>query len=180
MKTNINNSELDLKNYKNKVDQNDKYAEIMEAFLKDARTRYETLDCMFNKMNDSYKDLADFYSFEISKYPLGEFFTDLKTFCNQFEQCLEENIKFKETEEKIRRAEEERNNREKEKQARKAQKEKLIQSSANRGDGDTGVMDNLLEALQSGKLFEATNPNTSGPGRRRPMRRDHNLMGKFH
>jgi hypothetical protein len=53
--------------------------------------------------------------------------------------------------------------------------------------GDTGVMDNLLEALQSGKLFEAGNSVGSGPvyhgaggGRgRRPPRRDHNAMIDF-
>ncbi len=45
--------------------------------------------------------------------------------------------------------------------------------------GDTGVMDNLLEALQSGKLFEAgTNVNgsvhhvISGGRNRRPPRKD--------
>ena len=179
MKTSIKNLELDLKNFKNKLDQSDKYLEIMEAFSNDARARHETLDCMFNKMNECYKELADFYAFDGSKYPLGEFFTDLKTFCQQFEQCLNDNLKFKETEQKVRRAEEERNTREKEKQARKAQKEKFIKSGSNGGDGDTGVMDNLLEALQSGKIFEAANPNINGPGRRRPMRRDHNLMGNL-
>lgn len=49
--------------------------------------------------------------------------------------------------------------------------------------GDTGVMDNLLEALQSGKLFTASTggPTTVGGGRgRRPPRRDHNgMMGKL-
>ncbi|RNA05588.1 diaphanous -like protein [Brachionus plicatilis] len=176
MKTSINNLELDIKNFKNRLDSTDKYLEVMETFSSDARTRYETLDCMFNKMNDCYKELAEFYTFDSSKYPLGEFFTDLKTFCHQFEQCLNDNLKFRETEEKIRRAEEERKIREKEKQVRKAQKEKFIKSGANGGDGDTGVMDNLLEALQSGKIFEATNPNTNGPGRRRPMRRNPNFM----
>lgn len=46
---------------------------------------------------------------------------------------------------------------------------------------DTGVMDNLLEALQSGKLFQAgtstgTSSNSGGGRGRRPPRRDHNAM----
>lgn len=71
--------------------------------------------------------------------------------------------------------------REKEKAARKNQKEKLMQSHTDEM-GDTGVMDNLLEALQSGKFFEAgsgSGPphNSTGGGRgRRPPRRDHNAM----
>jgi len=109
---------------------------------------------------------------------LGEFFNDLKTFSVQFQVCLEENLKIKETEEKIKRAEEEREKREKEKQLRKTHKEKLMQSTASGGEmGDTGVMDNLLEALQSGKLFEAS---SGGPPKqaRRPVNRDR-LQGKI-
>jgi hypothetical protein len=186
MKINISNIELDLKNYRQKIEANDKYMETMEAFVKEAQSRYETLECMFNKMNETYKDLADFYAFEQNKYSLGEFFTDLKTFSNQFIECNDENIKLRETEEKIKRAEEEREQREKEKQARKIQKEKLMQSSTG-GNGDTGVMDNLLEALQSGKLFEIGNSNgpmgINGIGRgRRPIRETRRdvsaMMGK--
>lgn len=183
VKTNINNTELDLKNFRMNPAKNDHYVDVMETFMNEAQSRYETLECMFNKMNEVYKELADFYAFELNKYPLGEFFTDIKTFCAQFKQCEEENSKLKETEEKIKRAEEERSQREKEKQARKTQKEKLMHATKHGGDmGDTGVMDNLLEALQSGRLFEAGsgNSNMNAPmGRgRRPMRRDHNLMGK--
>ena len=93
-----------------------------------------------------------------------------------------ENVKLKETEDKIRRAEEEKSQREKEKLARKNHKEKLIQSHGEEM-GDTGVMDNLLEALQSGKLLQASGGNSSsnnspsGFGRgRRPARRDHNSL----
>jgi diaphanous protein len=183
MKASVNNTELDLKNYKRSTDKNDIYFDMMEAFVKEALSRYETLECMFNKMNDVYKELADFYAFEVSKYPLGEFFTDLKTFCTQFQQCADENIKLKETEEKIKRSEEERQQREKEKQARKTKKDEIMKQSSKQGGGETGVMDNLLEALQSGKLFEAPAGNAgsganSGMGRgKRVMRRDHNLMG---
>jgi hypothetical protein len=172
MKHGINNAELDLKTSKQKNDKNDKIADVMESFLKDAKSRYETLDCMYNKMNESYKELADFYAFDPVKYTMSEFFTDLKTFSIQFQQCKQENAKMKETEEKIKRAEEERLIREKEKQARKSQKEKLMQPD--RGEiGEKGVMDNLLEALQSGKLFEASsgsNGHLQLPKGRRPLR----------
>lgn len=53
-----------------------------------------------------------------------------------------------------------------------------MQSTTSGGEmGDTGVMDNLLEALQSGKLFEAS---SAGPPKqaRRPVNRDR-LQGKI-
>lgn len=139
----------------------------MDTFLKEAQSQYETLEVMFKKMTDAYKDLAEFFAFDVIKYPLGEFFTDLRTFSVQFQQCMDENRRARETEEKIRRAEEERAAREKEREARKTQKERLMMqqpmsgaaasgSSASKGMmnsaagaaaatemGDTGVMDNL-------------------------------------
>jgi hypothetical protein len=64
----------------------------------------------------------------------------------------------RETEEKIRHAEEERKRKESEKLQRKNQKDKLMMKS-NMNGCDTGVMDNLLEALQSGELFETNSAN---------------------
>ncbi len=179
IKHNISNLDLDIRNAKQKSNDvsNERFLDIMCPFLKESQLQFETLDCMHTKMNEAYKELADFYSFDMTKYTMGEFFSDLKMFSQQFQQCHLENIKLKETEEKIRRAEEEKAQREKEKQARITQKEKLIKSH---GDemGDTGVMDNLLEALQSGKLLNPNSNNSPGGfGRgRRPPRRDHNSL----
>lgn len=133
---------------------------MMESFFKEAQSQFETLEVMFKKMTDAYKDLSEFFAFDPNKYPLGEFFTDLRTFAAQFQQCVEENRRARETEEKIRRAEEDRAAREKEREARKNQKERLMASgaggptSAKSGSmmnsagatsemADTGVMDNL-------------------------------------
>lgn len=168
MKTSVTNLELDLKTTKRSSDPADRYLDIMDTFLKEAQSQYETLEVMFKKMTDAYKDLAEFFAFDANKYPLGEFFTDLRTFSVQFQQCVDENRRARETEEKIRRAEEERAAREKEREARKTQKERLMMqqaassssSSSNPSSskgmmnsaagaaaatemGDTGVMDNL-------------------------------------
>lgn len=107
IKTNNNNIQIDLRLAKQKNDtSNEKFVEIMEPFLEDAQSRYETIECMLTKMNEAFRELADFYAFEKNKYTMSEFFTDLKVFSQQFHQCHMENIKLKETEEKIRRAEE--------------------------------------------------------------------------
>lgn len=85
---------------------NEKFVETMEPFLADAQSQFETIECMQTKMTEAFKQLSDYYAFEANKYSMNEFFTDLKVFSQQFQQCHLENIKLKETEEKIRRAEE--------------------------------------------------------------------------
>ena len=189
MKTNINNLDLDLKNLRIASKScSDKYYETMETFLKEVKTRYETLECMFNKMNDAYKDLVDFYALDVAKYTPGEFFGDLKQFCAQFQQCDVENRRLREAEEKQKRCEEERAQREKEKQARLNQRAKLMQQTSTNRNGersDTGVMDNLLEALQNGQFFEPGPGSNSGGGKglalgrgRRPIGRRELLISK--
>ena len=163
MKQSINFAEIDLKLFRQKSETNDRIVIVMEPFLKEAKSRYETLECMFNKMTSTYKELADYFAFDANKYAIGEFFADLRTFAQQFELCKEENLALKEAEEKQRRTEEERKMREKEKYERKCHKERLLMQPKQNIDlndtGDTGVMDNLLEALQSGKLFDSSSSN---------------------
>lgn len=180
MKTSISNLEVDLKVQRVR----DKYVEVMETFLAEAKSRYETLERMFTQMNDAFKELVEFYAIDqtgSNKYTLGEFFTDLKTFCDQFHLCAVENQKRREAEEKAKRAEEDRLQREKEKQARKTQKEKIMRKTSCDESGENGVMDNLLEALQSGKLFGAGGsggPGSNGPPmrpRRQNNRRENEL-----
>ncbi len=55
MKQSIKNADLDVRNCKQRPD---KFVDVMEAFLKDAQNRYDTLDCLFNKMTTAYKDLG--------------------------------------------------------------------------------------------------------------------------
>lgn len=164
MKNSISMLETDLKTTKRSADPNDRYLDLMDLFHKEAQSQYETLECMYTRMIDSYKSLADYFAFDPLKYPLGEFFTDLKAFSTQFEQCLDDNRRARETEEKIKRAEQERAAREREREARKNQKEMIITAGgagASKGAGknatssgvsssdigDTGVMDNLYALL---------------------------------
>jgi hypothetical protein len=85
MKTNLKNVELDVRNAKNQPEQisNDKFIQIMEPYVKDAQTRYETLELMSQKMTKAYKELSEFYCID-SKTTIGEFFSDLLAFCTQF------------------------------------------------------------------------------------------------
>jgi hypothetical protein len=88
MKLNLKNVELDVRNAKaQEQNASDKFVMVMEPYVHDAKSRYETLECMSQKMITAYKDLADFYCID-SKTTIGEFFTDLNTFCIQFRVIL--------------------------------------------------------------------------------------------
>ena len=76
-------------------------------------------------------------------------------------------MKLRETEEKIRRAKEAKIKQDQEKAERMAKKKALLDVNAT---DDTGVMDNLLEALKTGQAFHRPEqkrkrtPRTTRPG----------------
>ena len=55
-------------------------------------------------MTGAYQDLCDYLSFDQKKYPLNEFFSDLRAFCTVFLTCLQENRLWHEQDEKTKRA----------------------------------------------------------------------------
>ena len=54
-------------------------------------------------MTSAYQDLCDYLAIDAKKCPLNEFFTDLKSFCTVFINCLQENRLWHEQEEKNKR-----------------------------------------------------------------------------
>ena len=90
MKICVDNVEKDVQNIKNPAD---KFVILMEPYVKDAKSKHETVECMFKKMLEVFKDLCDFYCID-SKTTIGEFFTDLKEFCFQFKVFIPKTIYF--------------------------------------------------------------------------------------
>lgn len=88
-------------------------------------------------MDALYTDLSEYYAFDKQKYVLEEFFTDIKTFKDAFQQGYKDNIKIREAEEKSRRAKLARENAEKERSERVKHKKQLIDMNA----AQEGVMD---------------------------------------
>lgn len=150
----------DLKTFKSQGP-NDRFAEVMSGFYDQASQEHELLSGMFAKMKKLYEALAEFYVFESKKYTLDEFFTDIKSFKEQFSAAHAENVRLRELEEKRQRDKEAREKAEKEKQERMAKKKQLVDISS--GQDQEGVMDSLLEALKTGSAF-------SHKQRRRPAR----------
>uniref|UniRef100_A0A3Q0R4V1 Diaphanous related formin 1 n=1 Tax=Amphilophus citrinellus TaxID=61819 RepID=A0A3Q0R4V1_AMPCI len=130
--------------------QNDKDLFVEKIFVSQAQEQYEKLDLMHKNMEKQYIDLGEYFVFDPKKMSIEEFFGDLNNFKNMFQQAVKENQKRKEAEEKIKRAKLAREKAEKEKEE-KLKKSQLPDINAE--DDETGIMDGLLEALQSGAAF---------------------------
>uniref|UniRef100_A0A4W5KAH6 Diaphanous related formin 1 n=1 Tax=Hucho hucho TaxID=62062 RepID=A0A4W5KAH6_9TELE len=124
---------------------------VPHSFVGSAREQYEKLDMMHKNMEKQYSDLGDYFVFDPRKISVEEFFGDLNNFKNMFQQAVKENAKRREAEEKIKRAKlaREKADREKEEKQKRSQ-----QLDLNEEGDETGIMDGLLEALQSGAAFK--------------------------
>ncbi|XP_012288328.1 protein diaphanous isoform X3 [Orussus abietinus] len=151
MDTNLRNLEQDLANAKIPQGDIDMFAEVMTPFAKKARESYEVMQSMFKNMDSLYTDISEFFAFDKQKYTIEEFFGDIKTFKDDFGQAQKEIIKMREGEEKQRRAREAREKMEAEKTARAERKRALVDMNAH--ETQEGVMDSLMEALQTGSAF---------------------------
>lgn len=151
MNASLKNLESDLNNNKTPQSPDDKFIEIMGKFATECRQQTEVLGRMQNQMEKLFKDLAEFYAFDPNKYTLEEFFTDIKTFKDAFVQAHRDNVKIRENEEKANRARESREQQQKDLQERNQRKLALVDIDS--AQTQEGVMDSLLEALQTGSAF---------------------------
>uniref|UniRef100_A0A672V9H7 Diaphanous related formin 2 n=1 Tax=Strigops habroptila TaxID=2489341 RepID=A0A672V9H7_STRHB len=147
----IQRLENDIKNFPKTQDENDKFVEKMSIFAESAREQYEKLSNMHNNMTKLYENLGEYFTFDPKAISIEEFFGDLSNFRTLFLEALKENNKRKEMEEKTRRAKLAKEKAEQEKLERQKKKQQLI--DMNKEGDETGVMDSLLEALQSGAAF---------------------------
>ncbi|XP_033919478.1 protein diaphanous homolog 2 isoform X3 [Melopsittacus undulatus] len=147
----IQRLENDIKNFPKTQDENDKFVEKMSSFAESAREQYEKLFNMHNNMTKLYENLGEYFTFDPKAISIEEFFGDLSNFRTLFLEALKENNKRKEMEEKTRRAKLAKEKAEQEKLERQKKKQQLI--DMNKEGDETGVMDSLLEALQSGAAF---------------------------
>ncbi|XP_034635309.1 protein diaphanous homolog 1 isoform X1 [Trachemys scripta elegans] len=151
MKKQISDLQHDVENFSSDTDKKDKFVEKMTIFVKDAREQYEKLQMMYSNMDSLFKEMGQYFLFDPKKMSVEEFFMDLHNFRNMFLQAAKENQKRRETEEKMRRAKLAKEKAEKERLEKQQKREQLIDMNAE-GD-ETGVMDSLMEALQSGAAF---------------------------
>lgn len=156
MKIKIKNLQTDLQNSRVPQSEDDRFEEVMNDFTKDADRQYKLLQNRFENMKTLFSNLAEYYAFDEKKYTFEDFFSDLKKFKDSFWEAYLENVKMREAEEKSRRMKEAREKAERELAERANRKKAWIDIT---GQTQEGVMDTLLEALQSGSAFNRGKPH---------------------
>ncbi|KAM9325781.1 protein diaphanous homolog 2 [Gastrophryne carolinensis] len=153
MEHQIKRLEGDIKNFPKTDNSNDRFVEKMTSYIfaKSSREQYEKLSTMHNNMSKLYDNLGEYFSFDPRAVSVEEFFGDISNFRSLFLEAVKENNKRREMEEKMKRAKIAKEKAEREKMERMQKKKQLI--DMNKEGDETGVMDNLLEALQSGAAF---------------------------
>ncbi|XP_077388973.1 protein diaphanous homolog 1-like [Festucalex cinctus] len=171
----MKNLEKDIETFPPAQNDKDLFVEKMSNFVSSAHEQYEKLDMMHKNMEKQYTDLGDYFVFDPRKLSVEEFFGDLNTFKNMFQQAVKDNQKRKEAEEKIRRAKLAREKAEREKEE-KLKRNQLLDINTE-GD-ETGIMDGLLEALQSGAAFRRKRGPRQAANHRRAGHAVTNILAK--
>lgn len=176
MEKSLKQLEIDIKNLNKSQNEGDKFSQVMNEFIASAKSQYEVMKGMYKMVDNLYKEMGKYYTFDIKKYAMEEFFSDIKSFKEFFVQALKDNAKIRETNEKIRRAKEAKERQQKERAAKLARKKALVDMTID--DNQEGVMDNLLEALKTGSCFnrekrdaKRKTPRAAGAERRAQLSR---------
>ncbi|XP_076880922.1 protein diaphanous homolog 3-like isoform X2 [Brachyhypopomus gauderio] len=143
--------ERDLGTCSSPDDQQDMFHKKMAGFSLQAREQYEKLVVMQDTMTTLYHNMLEYFSIDPKKTSIEELFTELSNFRAMFLQAVKENGRRREVEEKQRRARVAREKAEQTRRERQQRKRRLLEASTEKDE--TGVMDSLLEALQSGAAF---------------------------
>ncbi|XP_054740650.1 protein diaphanous [Anastrepha obliqua] len=147
----IKSLETDLQNNKVPQSDDDKFNEVMGKFSYECRQQIDVLGKMQVQMEKLYKDLGEYFAFDHKKYPMEEFFTDIKAFKDAFIQAYQDNIHQREEESRKRRLQDAREQSLREQLERQQLKLALVDMDSTQTQ--EGVMDSLLEALQTGTAF---------------------------
>ena len=129
----------------------DKFVEEMTSFVEEAESQFSILKAMRQKLDGLFKELAEFYVFDKSKYTIEDFFGDIKMFKDQFKEAHLCIVEERESQQRAQRARAAREKSMKHKEERNFKKQALVESVLE--DKESGVMDSLLEALKTGTAF---------------------------
>ncbi|XP_069035097.1 protein diaphanous homolog 3 isoform X5 [Lepisosteus oculatus] len=151
MERQLQQLEKDLETFTPAEDMHDKFVTKMTSFAMYGREQYQKLAIMHNNMCTLQQNLVEYFVIDPKKTSIEELFIDLSNFHSMFMQALKENMKRREAEEKQRRVKIAKEKAEQEKRERLQKKKRLLE--VNTESDETGVMDSLLEALQSGAAF---------------------------
>ncbi|XP_055592579.1 protein diaphanous-like [Uranotaenia lowii] len=181
MNNSLKNLESDLNNNKIPQSDDDRFLEVMGQFAVECRMQVEVLGRMLTQMETLFQALSEYYCFDPAKYTMEEFFNDIRSFKDAFVQAHSENMKIRDEEDKKRRTIEAKERAQREMQERQQRKLALVDIDA--GQTQEGVMDSLLEALQTGSAFgnrdqrRRRGPRPAGAERRAQLNRSRSRTG---
>ncbi|XP_058539497.1 protein diaphanous homolog 3 isoform X1 [Neofelis nebulosa] len=153
--------EKDLETFPPPEDLHDKFLTKIYSFVVSAKEQYGKLLKLHENMETLYQSVMGYYAIDVKKVSVEDFFNDLNNFRTTFMQARKENVKKREAEEREKRAQIAKELAEKERLERQQKKKRLLEMKTE-GD-ETGVMDSLLEALQSGAAFRDRRKRTPKP-----------------
>uniref|UniRef100_A0A182NAZ0 Diaphanous n=1 Tax=Anopheles dirus TaxID=7168 RepID=A0A182NAZ0_9DIPT len=177
----LKNLESDLNNNKVPQSEDDRFLDVMGQFAVECRAQVEVLGRMLAQMESLFTSLSEYYCFDPAKYTMEEFFSDIKTFKDAFVQAHADNMRLREEEQKKQRAQEAKERAQRELAERQQRKVQLISIDA--VQTQEGVMDSLLEALQTGSAFgnreqrRRRGPRPAGAERRAQLNRSRSRTG---
>ncbi|XP_075419116.1 protein diaphanous homolog 3 isoform X2 [Tenrec ecaudatus] len=154
----IQQLEKDLETFPPPEDSHDNFVTKMSSFVISAKEQYEKLSKLHETMEKLYQSIMGYYALDVKKVSVEDFLTDLSNFRATFTQAVNENIQKREAAEKGKRARIAKELAQKERRERQ-QKRRCLLEMKTEGD-ETGVMDSLLEALQSGAAFRERRKRT--------------------
>ncbi|EYC30267.1 hypothetical protein Y032_0005g2547 [Ancylostoma ceylanicum] len=89
LRQNVTKLDNCLKTYQKQCD-DDAFIEVMAPFLAKAQAELDITETMHNKMKSDWASFTKYYAFDAKKYPMEQFFTDMKTFKEQYEGVYRE------------------------------------------------------------------------------------------
>uniref|UniRef100_A0A8C2QL39 Diaphanous related formin 3 n=1 Tax=Cricetulus griseus TaxID=10029 RepID=A0A8C2QL39_CRIGR len=151
--------EKNLETFPPPEDLHDKF--VIKIFVSSANEQYANLSELLDNMTQLYQSVMAYYAVDMKKVSVEDFFNDLNNFRTTFMQALKENIKKREAAENDKRARIAKERAEQERLQRQLEKKRLLEMKTEADE--TGVMDSLLEALQSGAAFRDRRKRTPKP-----------------
>ncbi|XP_065191707.1 protein diaphanous homolog 2-like isoform X2 [Sycon ciliatum] len=171
----INKVSEELRHHEIAKEKEDFFYKHMFEFVNKANSMLKSYTVQFAKLQDLIKSLAGYYCLDLKKAPIEEIFSDISTFLDNFKDAMTDNKKEKELEEKRKRAKE-REERGKAKRTAAAQdKMEKMKAISSMPSDQAGVLDDLMDALNSGAAFtnfKRTRPSKKGSRVTMPQDKD--------
>uniref|UniRef100_A0A8C6WQX9 Diaphanous-related formin 2 n=1 Tax=Neogobius melanostomus TaxID=47308 RepID=A0A8C6WQX9_9GOBI len=163
MERHIQRLENDITNFPKSDDHRTSLWKDVYILIGHSREQYDKLSIMHKNMQKLYESIGNYFAFDPHAVSVEDFFGELANFRMLFMEAMKENHKKREMEEKIKRAKLAKEKAEREKHERQQKKKQLI--DMNKEGDETGVMDSLMEALQSGAAFRDRRKRTPRNGK---------------